>query len=329
MQSVTRSVTGFALCMVIVVCLPSRGMSQGQGDQPSGAAIKPPHVYAITMSLRHDLELIRVELDAAQELRPEIDVRHARPREVFFQAQTLYRKAAWLCRQFTGQRYRVPPAPEVTIAPMHVFGVVRDALEKLACVKNALQITEPTREVSVDNTKTPTDVFKSIVQASRQLNATLEHPFTPRDVFARVQLASEYAVSFLRHFGQDARMPAEPPYESGKRPVHVYTRLVEILGTIRTIAQPAGLQVPELHADIHDAIVPSDVYDIASLIVSEMRYFNTFVKVEVEHQPVSPRRKVPSHVFQKAGLLEAQIEELQRLTRQFPHWKTRGHAAGH
>ena len=84
------------------------------------------------------------------------------------------------------------------------------------------------------------------------------------------------------------------------------------LGTLRTIAAGNGLTTLEADApawDI-DEIRPSDCYDLASLVVSEVVYLASRAPdlsppVPAEFYEVG--HKLPAHVYQCLGLLEAQL----------------------
>ena len=78
--------------------------------QGSGAKeIEPPDVYQNTLVIRAELEEIRNFMGRPIEWRPEIKVHGAQPREVFFQAITLWVKTNRLCREVRGQVRQILP----------------------------------------------------------------------------------------------------------------------------------------------------------------------------------------------------------------------------
>ena len=79
------------------------------------AEIEPPDVYQSTMVIRGELERIREALDKPSDSRAEIDVRNALPREVFFQAMTLWVKADRLCKET--RHADMPEISRVEMAP--------------------------------------------------------------------------------------------------------------------------------------------------------------------------------------------------------------------
>lgn len=90
--------------------------------------IKPSDVFAHVALLRDELELVRSELGKPKNTRPEIEVVDVAPRGVFFQAQTLFRKADDLCFEVARHRATPPGIPKGEIRPEHVWLVVDAAL---------------------------------------------------------------------------------------------------------------------------------------------------------------------------------------------------------
>ena len=61
-------------------------------------------VFTRVASVEGELELIRARMGKSGASAPLIRVRDAAPREVYFQAQTLFHKANWLATELTGNR---------------------------------------------------------------------------------------------------------------------------------------------------------------------------------------------------------------------------------
>jgi hypothetical protein len=192
-------------------------------------------------------------------------------------------------------------------------------VERLRRVKGVLGSFEQSRERAREPAKTHSDVFRSIVQANRQVNLLLNQQYAPSDVFQQVTLAVGYAAQLRTQF-PGTRMPEAPAFERRKRPADVYHRLIECFARVRAVMQYSGLNA--LTLDRHpETVTPSDVYDIASLIVSELSFLHSQLDgVLAPPDAYYPGRKFPADVYQRAELLEALLIDLQTLVETSPSW---------
>ena len=292
------------------------------------AEIEPPDVYQSTMVIRGELERIREALNKPGDSRAEIGVQKAQPREVFFQAVTLWVKANRLCKET--RRAELPEISKVEIAPPRkvtprdVLVMTRNALGRISCVKRELGLRGDVAAPPRDPAKTPTDVFRSIVQANRQLNLLLEYPFTPSDVFSIVALSQEFAAETLDVFAPEWRAdePVPSPYSEGKAPVDVFRQLLRCFAVIERIAEHSGLTMLELTPAVDRSTVPGDVFDLASLVFSEVRFFATAAGVRKRYTLRVATEKVPSDVYQLAVGLERLLDRFEAAAQADPDWHT-------
>ncbi len=296
--------------------------SSGPRLEADAPATTPTDVYARMTRVHGGIELIRFVMGKPKIAGAEIAVTGVAPREVYFQAITMFRKANRLSFEQTRVVAPTPELPAGDIDPGDVLAVVNAALERISHVKARLEITtEPATRRTV-SPKTPTEVFRSIVQANRQLNLLLDKRFAASDVFQQITLAVGYAARLRARFPGD-RIPEAPELEAGKRPWEVYRRLLECFSLIRDITAGSGLDILELQtSDDHtENVTPSDVYDIASLLVSELAYIHSWLDgAKPPRQVYYPGRKFPSDVYQRAGILGAQLRELRGLVADHPDW---------
>ena len=79
----------------------------------------------------------------------------------------------------------------------------------------------------------------------------------------------------------------------------------------------------ERHTEGIADLTSSDVYDLASLLVSELAYLDS--RVASGKSPIDsyyPGRKLPSHTYQRVGILKAQLSQLVALVTTSPGWLT-------
>ena len=310
---------------VLLLPLPSLGTPKLVSGQPASPdRITLADVLARTELLRGELEAIRFEMGKPKDLRTERVASKAALHEVYFQAITLFLKADRLALELTGGT-GIPPkgVPPLQIRPYHVWNLVDAAYGRILNVKQELGLTQVIAEQPKPPSTTPYDVGYAIVQANRQINLLLERRFSPSDVFQQVTVAIAYAASLLGQFPDARPMPHAPLLERGKQPDDVFLRLVECYKRLEAIAQQSHLEVLQL--DTRSAkrleIRPSDVYDMATLLVSDLAYLHAHVKNADSPARVGyPGRKFPSHVYQQASVLYAQLVELEKRVAANPDW---------
>lgn len=276
---------------------------------------KPADVFVRVALVRSELEILRQELGRQRDERGHFEVTGASPREVLFEALALFRKCDRFCFERTGEQAVLPqPPPADQVEPAHVKAVVDLALIRLEQVKARMGVEDKGTAPARDESKQPSDVLDALFRANRQLNTLLDQPFTPNDVYQLVTLSVGYATRLCSKIA-DPPAVVLPAFERKKRPGDVYTRLWGCLGSLRKSVTGSGLDMLEPNELPYepDEVVPSDVYDLASVIIAELVYLHGKVPgleppsttdfYEVGH-------KVPSHVYQLAGLLETQTAAL-------------------
>ena len=299
----------------------------GNGQSEIKDNLNSADVLARLLLVQQGIELIRFEMGKSKA--PQIGqmATNAYPHEVYFQAVTLFLKADRLALELTGSTgLRPEPVPPSNVRPFHIWTLVNAAYARILTVVQELGIPESLSEKRPDPSTTPTDVGRAIVRTNRQLNLLLQRPFFSSDVFQQVSLAIRYATGLLAQFPGTTHIPPAPTLERGKRPTDVFLRLIECYTTLELIAQHANLNI--LHLDAKAAreavkrqiILPSDVYDLATLLVSDLSYLHGSLQ-NPQPPPASvpyPGRTFPSQVYQHAGLLLNQLKVLEQKVKASP-----------
>ena len=274
--------------------------------------IQPSDCFVRASHLAKEVELIRREMGRPQESRPAVVVTGASPRECWFQALAVFRKADRLCGEIAGDPVAsVPYAPPIQqLQPGDVLKVIEAAGKEIAETKKALGITETADPPARDAAKTPSDVYGMLATVDRQINLLLERPFRPSDCFQQVSLAVAYAARL-------GAAPSESPFVRGKRPADCYERLTGCLELARALVKQAGHAVIDKAPVAGDAsvVLPSDVDDLATLVVGEMAFLHGVrgnAQAPYPFEGNTPGKKLPSHVWQLAGVLEHQLSQLGR-----------------
>jgi hypothetical protein len=289
---------------------------------PSSDTVGPANVLTRVTMLQGELELLRREMGRQRERRPLAKVSDATPREVYFEAVAMYHKADRVAFEQAGKTVALPSAVSSTgLDSGHVLGIVNAALERVLAVKGYLHIPEQVAEVAAPMETTSSDVFAAILQASRQLNLLLDQPLLSSDVYQQVSLAIEYTQTMLATLPQTATDIRMPAYVRRRRSIDAYRRIRACLDLVADIASQSGITALAFGELEGDGQSPSDVYDLATLLVAELAHFHAQRKGVSPPATVHyPGRRFPAHVCQLTGYLEALLQELQRLVELTPDW---------
>jgi len=282
----------------------------------------PAHVFARMTRVLETLELIRLEMGRPWDLRRNLRVENAAPREVFFEARAMLHKAHRLHQELTG----VGPigqtaglAGELASAvPAEVMVLVDRTLELLEAIRLRLGVTEVLSEQPTPGMQ-PSDCLWAALRASRQLNLLLAQPFSPGDALSLVDAALGSTETLLGRFG--ASLPPRPPHERRKTPADVYRVLWSCFSTLREILQDAGLTALELRQSFAGE-EPGDVYDLASLLISELVHLRSQAPGPGAPAPRAredlPAPVLPAHVHRRGRQLQASLIKLRDLARERP-----------
>lgn len=315
--------------LTIQAQMTSDSLSPVSGRPVSVSGILPADVFSRTVLLKKELEGIRVEMGKPKDEWVGGIATNASPHEVYFQALNLFLKANRLSLELTGSvgiQPNIRPASD--IRPFHIWMMVNEAYKRILVIKQELRITATNAENLKESTTTITEAGAAIVAVNRQINMVLERPFTPGDVVHQVNLAIQYAAGLLKQFPGTSPIPEASPFERGKQPGEAFLRLVDCFERLESIAKHSEVSV--LHFDrtaMNKAVNyydfhPSDVYDMATLLVSDLALFHAKIK-NLDSPATVPYPEghiFPSHVYQQAGILYAQLVELEERVKRDPNW---------
>lgn len=297
--------------VAVILWIPAVALAQ------QSARVTPADLYVLVDRVSQEVEILRYAMGKPVNSQPPMPVDDVQPHEALFQAQNLFRKANRLARELAGaQRKPSPVVPEAEIVPAHVYTTVESALQELLLVKAELAIADSASSRNRDRRKGLTDVFRAIVQVNRQLNLMTEHVLGPEDVFEQLTLAISYTAGILSAYPDTEAVPDDPLFEAGKMPADVYRRLTECLRLTRGIAETTGIKLLKFdpRREIRQDVLPSDVYDLAAIVVAYVGHLASTLDAPEAYPDLStPKHVFPSHVYQRAGVLHEQLTLLTGL----------------
>lgn len=301
--------------LLLFLILPCRTL-QATSASVNSSQTTPPDVFVSVLQVGDQIEGLRKYMGRPRITPLSVTVSNASPFDVYFQAKTLFTKSNRLLFEVKRESLDPPVTPKTNIQPADVLFLVRKSANTLQMIADFLGARLNPEKYTIDNSKTPSDVFMAITTLNRQLNQLLSRRFSPSDVFEELTLAIGYSEILLNQFPKAKPIPSPPPFIAFKTPSDVYFRLENCTNIISSIYHRARLPTLTFQGKQAQpgAISPSDVYDIASLIVSRLAYLHRAENCNRQPmEPFYPGLKFPSHVFQQAGILEQQLIQLSRL----------------
>ena len=238
---------------------------------------------------------------------PRLPVSAVTELELYFQTQSLLRKANQLAQELAGAAPRAAgPVPSGEIDADDVHALLDDALAQIRVAAEAIGITERATFEQRVTSIAATGVFLVVIDVNRQLNHMLRVPISDAEVFEEVSSAITYAASLLATYPGTTPVPEQPPFDGYKRPADVYQRLTECLDAVIRVAPKIGVPVLglSLRRNVPDDTEPGHAYDIARFLVADLAAFADARDAPLMRAPLpAPKHIFPTEVYARAGIL--------------------------
>ena len=297
----------FNVAAALILCMSSLAHAQ---------SVENPDVYALASQVADEIELIREVMGRPFDDSPRLPATGVSQFEVYFQAQTLFRKSNQLAQEYAGTaRVPAPPVPEGELEPGDTQTVVAAALEQVMLVKEALGIDMQLPEQS-RGSASATGVFMTILDTNRQLNLLIDVPILPRDVHEQVTLAVLYSAAILSNLGVEDHVPDAEPFDGYRRPADVYRLLLNSADVLSRMAEKSGVSILRLSSrrNIPDDIEPGHVYDVARILVAGLAIVSDALDAQDVFPDLErPEMIFPTQVYARATVLLQQLEQADTL----------------
>lgn len=272
--------------------------------------------------IKSELEILRLHLGKSINFQTNITTENANSREVFFQALTMFKKTERLLFERTAKHAPQPKIPSKEINDQDVYEMVVKTLDQIKKIKNYLEIkTKVNKPKLIRNVKSST-LFKEIININRSLNLLLDYSFSPSDVYGQVELANNYTLSLINFYDPNYQS-ANIDFAPNKFPHQVLKKLVDSFAIIKSVYDQTGLDsiTFEVNQELFKSATPSDVYDIASLVVSELNYLHRKApRISPPKEVYYSGKKIPADVFKLASELYENLSYLNKLIKNNPSW---------
>lgn len=315
-----------ALLGLVVVTVPAAATDR-RGPVTSSQMATCAEFLVCQDRFNQDLEQLRRIMGAAKPAPLDFGIRNAAPHEIYLLALTLFQRTNQLAFELNRVREEHPPPPPGLIQLEDAWRVVLAARRLLQNVQANPQVAESLALLGTATGQpavTPAepsgnewfnDLFNAVLAGNRQLDQLLVQHTNPSDVYREVTRAISYAAQLLARYPEAVRVPDPPPFEPAKQPLDVYLRLLDCLERLQRIYQALGLDTFEWRRQPPPAAVEAgDVYLLAALLVAQLDHLHQRLGVaRAPREAFYPGRKFPAHTYQRAALLQAQLEQLERL----------------
>lgn len=294
-----------------VVALASLAAATAYSQDRDNAA-----AYALANQVADELELVRERMGRPFDDSPRLPVSAVSEHELYFQTQSLLRKANQLAQELAGAAPRsAGPEPSGDIEASDVYALLEDALAQIRVAAEAIGITERATFEQRVTSIAATGVFLVVIDINRQLNQMLRVPIGDAQVFEEVSSAITSAAALLATYPGTTTVPEPPPFDGYKRPADVYQRLTECMDAVIRVAPKVGVPVMGLSArrNVPDDTEPGHAYDIARFLVADLAAFADARDVpRVRVSLPAPKHIFPTEVYAHAGILLRQLEQLEQ-----------------
>ena len=298
-------------CLFRVVLLALLPVAAAHAQNQDNAA-----AYALANQVADELELVRERMGRPFDDSPRLPVSAVSELELYYQTQSMLRKANQLAQDLAGAAPRsAGPVPSGEISSADVYALLEDSLAQIRVAAEAIGITERATFEQRVTSIAATGVFLVVIDINRQLNQMLRVPIGNTEVFEEVSAAITSAAALLATYPGTTPVPEPPPFDGYKRPADVYQRLTECMDAVIRVAPKVGVPVLGLSArrNVPEDTEPGHAYDIARFLVADLTAF-----ADARNAPrmrvslPAPKHVFPTEVYTHAGILLRQLEELER-----------------
>ena len=310
-----------AICTCMLFC--NAGMSSAYEYSVPGAVsgrkhndIQPRDVYARAAWLYEEITLLDVDKKfTTNNTVPAYKVTNAQPYEVNFIAKSVLNKAQRLSFSYTKKLGgHTPKSKLFHDKPINVFRLVNQSMISVQFVKQANGIETQFKEEIV-NTATPSDVYNQLLKNSRMLSNLNTNKIKPSDVLEVIDEACQIAIEIKQNsLKGGAELNTDTINEvqyTDKTPQDVFYNLVSLFGLLSEYARDEFTkEILQLEVvNIDREIEPSDVIDLANLILAELTYLAESNSLVVRHNStfIQERKEkiTPSTVFNRVNDIRA------------------------
>jgi len=287
-------------------------------------AITVADIYRQSVAIRQIMDQLSFVMGKKRMLHPRLIVENAQPWDVWFQAVAIYNKTSLFAFQYTRQTYPEISSIDANQANLeNIWNILHQTLIILYRLQPVLDVR---KAITIDMPKSPltlTDVSKLLIEFNQRINDMGWVQVSPAETYGELTKAIYLAAALLADSPEPQEIPDAPAFERGNTPNQVYRRLLDIMDIINRISERQ--RIPSIKIRVEDLttdnIHPSDVNDMTYFIIARLQafYYLKYQKNK-EIEAYYHGWKFPSHIFQRAGILQRQVQHLYNTVVMHPSW---------
>lgn len=281
-------------------------------------------IYRQVEAIKQLINQFMFAMGKKMKVHPRIIVENAQPQDVLFQSTSIYNKTSRLAFQYTRSSYQLISMNYENKSNMeHIWQILHKTLLILYRLQPILDIRQPLVVKTPSKPVSLTDMSSQLIQLNQLMDDMGWVQASPSETYSVLTKAVELAAALNAHSPLPQTIPNPPAFERGKTPAQVYRRLLTIMDMLNQISDKQ--QIPSIKIHVYSFkdidVNPSDVNDMTHFIIARLEIFYSLINPKVTGFDVYYYGwKLPSDIYQRAGILKRQIKHLDDTINKYPSW---------
>ena len=275
----------------------------------------PSHVFQQTEDIISEVKLLRQALNANDfPLEPEYQLLK-QSIHVYSKGLEVLTKVSRIQSKLGMQAVEVGTIPLVRVTPSQVFGLTQRILTELRRIKSNLGVSTSIQPAAFVGNKQPSHVYRNMWRASYMLDAMVK-AIKPSDVYGRGLYINNELDIIAKHLQVSLDGIKEPRRKERIRPKQVAERVIRNYYNLSRLQDKLGMPKARIQGISLERIRPSDVYDLAGMLIAELVLIKVHLGITTVAVPTSPvDGKQPADVLVQMELAGKKIAQIQRQMR--------------
>ncbi len=274
-------------------------------------------LYRQAVAANQLVEQFLVAMGQTKKAHPKMSIRNAQLRDIEVVSHALYDQVRVLAFEYTRETYELEVKGD---SLKKSWDVLNHLLRILYELQPILDQSEPLRIAQVSS-NSPSDLVLLLIDLNEKMDDLSWFEYSPSKAFQAVTQGIYIAAGLIENSPVPQPIPPDPLFIRGVTSKENYQRLLAIMKTLSAIAKLKNIPFIQIEVDGLSSVATSDVHNLATLINSQLLYlYHQVIPNGAVMQSYYPGWKFPSHIYQRSGVLEQQINQLLSITRGHPDW---------